>query len=411
MLGVAVAACGGQVAASNSGDAGASGGSGAGGGTTSTGGSGGSPIGPPPAGACNLSLVASGQLPQQGQRTVESVAVARSAKSFTVAYVERSASTRDATLVNLADGGQLGNVVRNDLPSCANAATSHGAAITFDYSGTAGLAAFAAGDCTGSGAGALFVGLGPGGTPSQPKQTNTPDFSSMRLGPHALASIGPNRFAFVYNPGSASSTGAQLATLTGDQFDGGAVSLFGAEAADSAAISTTDTVRGILGHLTSGSETLTIGFPGSDAGADFRLSLGGQAWGAVAAIGTRVGVVFPSPGGLDYKLFPYDPKPIALSSGGFEGPAFALGDLAALGNRLIAVGASGTELDAYRVDNATGATPTHDMQALNKFSGNVGTTPLPAVQNLAIAAARGKVAIVYAGKGTPGYWALLSCAN
>ena len=222
-------------------------------------------------------------------------------------------------------------------------------------------------------------------------------------------SIGSNRFAFVYTPGSATSTGAQLATLTGDQFDGGAVSLFGAEATDSAAISTTDTVRGMLGHLTSGQEKLTIGQPDADAGGDMQYDLAAEPWGAVAAIGSHVATLLPLAQGLAFGLYDSSSSKV-MSSGTFKGPTFSSGDIAALGNRLIAVGANDIGLSAYRIDGALD-TPTHSEQALQHFTGNVGGQPLPVVQSLAIAAARSTVAVVYAGKGTPGYWALLSCAN
>jgi hypothetical protein len=253
----------------------------------------------------------------------------------------------------------------------------------------------------------MFFRLSAGGSPASPKTARNPDASAITVGPHALAPLGVDRYAFAYPMTTSLASGAQLATLTGDQFDGTVTALFGALDADNAAIATSGSVRGILGHLTTGSELLEIGAPDADAGAGTQKQLGVQPWGAVAALGSRVAVVLPSAIGMQYRLFA-DSSKAAVASGTFKGTIFSLGDIAALGSRLIAAGVNGNSLTLYRMDNATG-TPATNLEAVQKFSGQIGAEPLLDLEHLAIAAAGSTVAVVFAGKGTRGGWALFSC--
>jgi len=405
-LALVVAGCGGKTERSSGGGGTggtSSGGAGADSGPTDSGGT-------APTVACNLSLIASGALPQKGQRQVDSLAIAASADSFSIAYFEKNPMdgvSQDTALVNLPDNGQLGSVVRNEMPGCVGPAVSRGSAVTFDTTGSAGLAAFAVTNCSGSGAGAMFFALSADGSPKSPKTASANAFSRMEFGSHALAPIGVDRFAFAYRVATNAAPNAQLATLTGDQFDGDVSVLFGALDAHDVAISTSVSVRGLIGHLTSGMELLQIGASDTDAGADIQKQLGIQPWGAVAAIGSRVAVMLPSAIGLQYQLFVGSSKS-AFAMGTFKGAIYSLGDLAALGDRLIAVGANGKSLALYRLNNATG-TPATIVTSVQKFSGKIGTEPLPDIEQVAIAAARSTVAVVFAGKGSPGGWALFSC--
>lgn len=394
-----VAGCGGKVhtTAAQDGTGGTAGNGSGGSGGTDTGGTGGTGGGT--SAPCDLSLIASGALPQRGQRTVESVAVAASSKSYTVAYVEQSPAdntSRNTTILKLRDAGQLDGVERNDMPVCP-AGTSLGAAAAFGTTGSPGLAAFAAQGCQGSGSGAMFFHLTDSAGPGSPKLALTPAFSALSLGPHALAPLDTDRFAFVYLPTTKPAGGAQMATLTGTAFDGNAVELFGAQPADAAAVATSSSVQAILGHLGSGAEVLQIGAPDADAGAPM-VTLGAQPWGAVTTIGNRVAVLLPTATGLEYRLFDSNQQVHKQALSDTPTPH---GDITVLGDRLIAVGAGAGAMTLYRVDHAN-ATP----GAAVKVPVN-----LPALSpgQIAIAAARNTVAVVYTGKGSRGHWALFSC--
>lgn len=395
-----VAGCGGKVqTTSGSGGTGgnASGGS-AGSAGSGTGGTGGGAPAP-----CDLSLIASGALPRKGKRIVESVAVAASSKAFTVAYVEQDPTDitlRNASLVDLGDNGQFGGVTRNDIPGCAGSTGSRGAAVTFGATGESGLAAFAVRNCGSSGAGSMFFSLSANSNPGAPKVAASNTFSALSFGSHALAGIAADRYAFVYLPTTVPAGGAQLATLTGDAFDGGAVDLFGAQPADAVAVSTSSSVGAVLGHLASGKEVLRIAAAGADAGAGSNHQLGTAPWGAVTALGSRVAVLLPTPGGLEYRLFNSSQQ---VQQHVLSGTPTPHGDITALGNRLIAVGAGAGAVSLYRIDNATG-TPSPGVKVPTSLQ-------VSSVREVAIAAARSTVAVVYTGNNTPGHWALFSCKN
>lgn len=394
-----VAGCGGRVAVQNSNEG--TGGSG-------TGGAGGGGTGGVPPEVCDLSLITAGTLPRRGHRNVESAAIAASANSYTIAYVETDPASgqRNSTLVNLTDSGQIGGVKRNDLPGCASAVLSHGSAVTFSTTGSHGLAAFALRNCGSTGAGSMFISLSANGSPSSPTLAINNTFSALSFGPHALAGIGDNRYAFVYLPTSVPAGGAQLATLTGHAFDGAAVELFSAQAANAVGVSTSSGTRAVLGHLASGKEVLQTGAPEVDAGTGNELQLGTQPWGAMTTIGTRVAVVLPTADGVRYRLFESGQQ---VHQGALQGSATpAMADVAARGDHLIVVGAHNRSLDFYRVDNAT-TNPTGVQ--VGEFANGLGTMTLPPIKSLAIAAARGTVAVVMAGNGTAGHWALFSCKN
>lgn len=416
-MGVAAAAiaalaagCGGRIGTSGDSGGGAGGGNGGSGGAGLGGGSG---TGGGTQAPCDLSLIASGALPQRGQRTVQSVSVAASSKSYTIAYVEqdpKDSTSRNATLVDLTDSGQLDSGARNDLPGCVGPQMSLGSSVTFDTNGSVGLAAFAVSGCSGSGAGAMFIHLTAGAGPASPKLATSPEFTALFLDPHALAPLDADRFAFAYvpfPPNSPTIGGAELATLTGDAFDGGVVELFNAQPADTVAVSTSSSVRAFLSRLISGREVLQIGAPNTDAGAGSTHQLGMKTWGALTTIGNRVAVLLPTAAGLEYRLFDSNQQ---VQQGALEGPACAMADIAPLGNRLIVVGAHDKSLDFYRIDSIKGKLAT-SVQELAELSGALGTVPLPPIKSLAIAAARSTVAVVTTGSGTRGHWALLSCKN
>lgn len=378
------------------------------GGAATGGVSAGGTAGSAPVATCDLSLVASGRLPHASQ--VDSVAIAASAKGFTIAYVDVASGIHGNTVVDLSDGGQPSNAFQVTVPGCPG--TSRGAAVSYGTTGSSGLAAFAAGNCSGAGAGAMFFPLSAGARAGSPTTARNSGNSAIVIGPHALAPLGPDRYAFAYQMTTSQGSGAQLATLTGDQFDGAVTDLFSAEPADSVAISASDRARGILGHLTSGSELLDVGASDPDAGAYVHIQkkLGSQPWAAIAAFGLRVAVVFPSSVGLQYRLIE-DSSRGTVGSGYFKGADFSHGDVAVLGNHLVAVGSSSDHVTLYQLDNVQ-ATPTGlPQEPVQMFTSMIGTEFLPPVQHLALAAARNRVALVYAGKNTAGYWALFSCVQ
>ncbi len=391
-----VSGCGGRVAVQNTNEGtGGSGGGGAGGGA-GTGGTAGGTQGP-----CDLSLIASGALPRRSQRNTESVAVAASSKSYTIAYAERDPTdntSRNTAIVKLDDTGQLGIVEHNEMLHCPTG-PSAGAAAIFGTTGSPGLAAFAAGSCSGGGAGAMFFHLTANAGPGSPNLALNPDFSSLSLGPHALAPLGTNRFAFVYVPITKPAGGAQLATLTGTAFDGNPVELFGAEPLDAAAVTTSSSVQAILGHLSSGKEMLQLGAPDADGGGSPHL-LGTQPWGAVTTIGGRVAVLLPTATGLEYRLFNFNQQVDKHALSDVPTPD---GDITSLGNRLIAVGAGAGAISLYRIDNANG-TPGAGVKVPTHL-------PASSVGQIAIAAARSTVAVVYTDNSARGQWALFSCKN
>lgn len=392
-----VAGCGGKVQ-TTSGSGGTAGNGSGGSAGSATGGTGGGAPAP-----CDLSLIESGALPRKGKRIVDSVAVAASSNAFTVAYVEQDptdVTLRNATLVELRDNGQFGGMTRNNIPSCAGSTGSRGAAVTFSTTGSHGLAAFAVRNCGGSGAGSMFFSLSANGSPGAPTVATSNTFSALSFGSHALAGIAADRYAFVYLPTMVPASGAQLATLTGQAFDSNAVELFGAHPADAVAVSTSSSVRAVLGHLASGMEVLRTAGPDADAGAGENHQLGKAPWGAVTTLGSRVAVLLPTPGGLEYRLFNSSQQ---VQQHVLSSTPTPHGDITALGTRLIAVGAGAGTVSLYRIDNATGA----------PIPGVKVTTSLLAssVSQIAIAAARSTVAVVFTGNNTPGHWALFSCKN
>lgn len=402
------AGCGGQVenAAAGGRSAGADAGAGGTGGDAPclgcVGGTGG--YAEPP---CNLAVVAAGELPPQGQRKVDSVSIAASAKSFVIAYVEKdpaNAGIRNFAVVRLDDSGQLGSVMRDDLPACTHVPQSNGSAVTFDPAGSAGLAAFAVTDC-GKGAGVVFIPLSADGGLGTPNIALNPTFSALTFGSHALAGVGANRFAFVYlAPGPPPS--AQLAFLSGDQFDGNAFDLFGAAAADSVAVTTSSSVRGILGHLDSGEDALQMGPPTGNAQNEPPYAFATKPWSTVAAIKDRVAVAFPAAVGMEYRLFLVG-QPIHSGTLAF-GASLVSGDIVALRDRLVAVGASATGLYYFHIEDATG-TPSTGQEFASGSGGAVGGQTLTNISSVAIAAARNSVAVVYRQTGAPSGWVLLSC--
>jgi hypothetical protein len=398
-------ACGGRVQSAISGGAGGTGAgtggafAGAGGGCASDCGDQGVG-GPSGGGACNLALIASGA-PRQGpdESASQWVSVAALPSSFVVAAEKRSGASGDTWLYSFTDAGKV-STEDGISTRCMNG----GATVAYDPESSSGMAAFAQDACAGEDAGVVVFPFHSALISGAPMALSDTGFTSLSLSSHALSPVAQNQFAFVFTatPGHE----AKLGWLQDAHFVAGSTleEPFNGTPADSVSVTSSDSILGVLAHLSAGGEWLQIGAPSEGAGGTVR-SLGQAPWGAAAANGNRVATVMPAASGLDYQIFSEAGQ---IGTGHFGGPAFATGDVVALGNRWIVVGVDTKgRVMLYRIDDASGA-PIH-TGLVREFDTLIqGGAPA----DVALAAARDRVELVYsAPTGATGGWAQFECRN
>lgn len=399
---------------------------------------------------CDLTVVASGPLPDPivSLGKVTGPAVVATPSGFVLAYREQNIATKAGTarLLLLTPDGVLGAAHDVSVGSCS---VDQPDAVGLAFNGSKGVLAAALPDCQQGGAGAQFVTFDASGKPGGGTAPRNPAFADLLIGQsHGLSSVGTaGEFEFVYRaafPGDGGLTPyqAQVARLAGPTFKGGLIPTvaFGGKTTDFAVVASTGTVRGTLGHLPDdGITVLELGTPATDftppAGI---LQLPPAAWGAVTAFSDRVAVIVPG-------AVSAGPAPDAgeggteagASEGGTSvGTGFTLqigdataadrgklvlgsdytftgGDVALAGDDLIVIGAIPGRFLAFRVAGARSALPTVAPTG-REYD---GTQPLTGVDGhrFAIAAGSGRIAVVWLAKhdlgssGTGG-WALLQCA-
>ena len=137
-------------------------------------------------------------------------------------------------------------------------------------------------------------------------------------------------------------------------------------------------------------------------------------WGGVAFT-ALAGVWLRGQDDLAYKAI--DLAGTDLGQGQMSGPAFRSGDLAVLGDHLLAVGSQAGSLTMFRVGGALGAALDSAPAATVTLDSASGVTSLAGFDgdHVAMAAARQRVALVWLTKTTltagdpTGGWAVLQC--
>lgn len=391
-------------------------------------------------GDCDLSVVASGPLPEtpSPDAQVSGPAIAATDGGFVLAYRQFDPSTGKLQVVAipLPDGGPLGKAAAMGLASCSSMpAPTDGLGLAF--SGAEGQVVSALQNCpsddggAGAGAGAAFVRIAPTGAMQAPNSLRNPAFTELRLAQgHSLSARPDTGFDLAFRAVNSGTAIVQLGKLENNGFSGSPVSVF-SDPADYGMVATTDKLQAVLGRVSArGADVLlvtdTSGAPPMDAGSDAgdagaagpaEFLLPDSPWGALAAAGGRVAAVVPG-SGAGLTLLVADASGAELGKSTITGGVFTSGDVAFAHDRLIVATAASSRLTFYRIDgaatlpavSATGATQVQFKDTLGKaslsdFDGN----------RVAIATARGRVAVVWLStlaltEGVPtGGWALLSC--
>ncbi len=371
-------------------------------------------------GACDLSVVASGDLPMAvtEDANLSGPAVVATPSGFVIGFREQNPTTTTLQLVlqGVTDAGSAGSPSKIPLSACAETPKDVGLAIAFGDGG--GVLAASLPDCTGGGAGAAFVTFDASGASTGNNSVANSQFSELTLARnHSAAPISgsANDFEFVYRVLTGSGVVVQSATLEGAGFKGGVntANLFMAAPAGFAEVARTDMVRGLLGQIPDrAAVVLQVAAP--DATALQEIELPDATWGALTAWDDRVAAMVPGATGIAYQLT--DATGADLGKGTAGSGSVRGGDLAQLGDRLLFLTGGSEKLT---IIPHTGANATLTAETPVVFNGAVGTTSLTGFEGdlVSMAAARGQVAVAWvtrsklsAGEPTGG-WAILSCKD
>ncbi len=324
------------------------------------------------AGNCDLSVFASGSLPplssgDAGGAQFTGPTVAASTAGFVVGYRTQESGALYAHAAQLTTSGTMNPPSTIPLKDCPNKSPADGVGLAF--SGGNGLMALSLPDCDGNGAGAYFMAVDPNGQLSALKLAQSPgQFLDLTLArTHALSGTdAPNVYDFTYRATPPSNNiQIQLAQLQGNSFFGSITSLFGAEAALFGMVASTSQIQALLGQVPSKAALeFDVGGPGAAAG---KGGDGGSAhpfllplsdWGALTAWDDRAAAIAPgAASGLT--LQGADATGTDLGQVVLQGDQFSSGDIVALRDHLIVVGAEAQQLTVYRIDGAKG-TPAPD---------------------------------------------------
>lgn len=253
-------------------------------------------------GGCDLSLVASGELPAplvEVERT-SGPTVAATTSGFVLAYREQNAGTGQARarVAALSPEGVLGDPSDVELPGCAGALSADSPSLAF--SGDSGLLVAATPRCDAGGAGVVFVQLDAAGRPGSRGGAANPYFNQLSASRLSVAPAGAGKWEFVFrvlDESAATDPDAarvESVGVAGVDFDGGTSVLLDGASADWAMIARTTSVRAVLGKLRSpGALVLELG---ATAAAAQEVWFADAPWASLAAWSGRAAVLSPSGG-------------------------------------------------------------------------------------------------------------------
>ncbi len=434
-------ACGGSVrgGTGNTGGSGArdAGGASNGGGASAAGGSAGvgaaGGSGATSSSGCNLSLIASGELPPlpgaAGSVELSGPTVAASSAGFVIGYRSQIAGQFAAHAALLSKSGTLNPPSTLMLDTCPSKSPADGVGLAF--SGDSGLMTLALPDCDGQGAGAYFMAVAANAQLSALKLARSAgQFQDLTLAStHSLSETGaPNQYDFVYRATFPSGPPQlQLAPLVGTNFGGAVSSLFNSEAATFGMVASTAQIQALLGQVPNKAAVeLDVAGPGAaagngEAGAPHTFLLPQSDWGAVTAWNDRAAAITPGAGsGLTLQAATSTGQNLGLVT--LQGDQFSSGDIVALRDHLIVVGAEAQQFTLFRVDGALGTPSSGALVVGPHHTLSVTQLSLPDSggtfdgHQVSIAAADNEVAVVWRSKlnpdpAAPGGWALLKCAQ
>ncbi|MEZ4371139.1 MAG: hypothetical protein R3B07_09950 [Polyangiaceae bacterium] len=370
-------------------------------------------------GGCDLTVVASGELPAAvaEDANLSGPAIVATPSGFVIGFREQNPATTALQLVlqGVTDSGSPASPSKIALSACAETPKDPGLGIAFGDGG--GVLTASLPDCTGAGAGAVFATFDAGGAATGNNSVSNPAFSELTLARnHSAAPVvgSANDFEFVYRVLTTSGVVVQSATLEGAGFKGGVntSNLFMAAPAGFAEVTRTDMVRGVLGQIPDRAAVLLQ--VGATDAMPAELELPDATWGAITSWDDRVLAMVPEATGIHYQLT--DASGADLGQGSAGSGSVRGGDVAQLGDRVFFLTGASEKLTVIPY---TGANATLDAGTPVVFSGTVGSTALTGFEGdlVSMAAARGQVAVAWitrsklsAGEPTGG-WAVLSCSE
>lgn len=415
-------------------------------------------------GQCDLSLVASGNLPDVSVNAPQLTgpAVAATASGFVIGY--RAQGTLDNTVqavsALLSDDGHLTTPSTQSLTGCQSTLSqaTGGVGLAFPFQGGDGFMLLSLQDCagTGSGAGTFFVPVQPSGTlGTAVSRTGFPEVHLARVHSFAAAPT-PGDYTAVFHVvtgGNLSQTRkASLQGTVPKPGTGTDVILPGDPHSDFAEVATTTQVQGLLvddvdqnkvyllvtpqgagtdaGASDSGSPTPEAGTPeagtpeagipeagtpeaaspeSSTSNTDASVSSGGyvmpfSSWGAITAWGNRVAAIVPGQNVPSTALTLEAATSSAPVGQATISGQFLGGDITAQGDHLIVVGSYANQLTLYRLDGAQAGPLSTTPAATVPFTGTIDKTSLTGFDgsHVAIAAGSNRVAVVWLSALQPG---------
>ncbi len=338
---------------------------------------------------CDLSVIASGGLPplsvgDAGSAQVSGPAVAASAQGFVIGYRSQVGGQLYAHAALLSTSGTINPPSTLSLAACPGKSPADGVGLAF--SGTGGLMALALPDCDGQGAGAYFMMVDASGKLSNLKLARSQNqFADLTLArTHSLSGSGAaDRYDFVYRatfPPPNNNIQMQLAPLQSNSFGGNVSSLFAGEATLFGMVASTSQIQSLLGQVPSKAAVeLDVAGPGSasttDGGGAHSFLMPLSDWGALTAWTDRAAAIAPGAGsGLTVQAATAAGDDLGQLK--LQGDQFSSGDVVALRDHLIVVGAEAQQLTLYRIDGAEGtASPVADAGATTEGGTPEGGTP------------------------------------
>lgn len=381
-------------------------------------------------GACSLVVEAAGKLPSPPAPTARLTgpAIAATDNGFVLGYRDQDGATLRVLVMYLNDAGTLSQPAVFDLGGCASKEPTDGVGIA--YEGGYGLFATSLPDC-GAGAGAMFVPFDAQGVVTNATGPRNATFLELTMAPQG--GVAPaatnNEFELLYR---VSTNGApnpviERVVMQGPGFKNiPIVHPFGEDDRPFGMVATSPKVRAFLVAEPSGSDgsapgtKVLVGDRMSDTisiKGEFDLPL--AAWATMTAWNNHVAAAVPASTGLTLSVADLSGSTVAVSATGLVGTGSTQGGaLATLRNHLfLAQGYSGG-IKIYRLPGAETKVSITPADAV-ELPAAVGPVNLGAFsgQQIAMAAARNKVAVVWLNKpklamgDLTGGWALLRCAE
>lgn len=364
---------------------------------------------------CDLTVLADGVLPST-DASVTGPGIVATPTGFVIGYREYASDGGiSATLVPLSDAGDLGTPSTVEVDSCAGQTLTDGVGMAFQ--GSAGLFAASLPDC-GGGAGAAFVPFESDGTIGSWSAPHNPAFSGLTLArTHSVAPARlENEWEFVYRAVTAGAGGLERGIILINAFKNTPIEyLFGSVDAQFGQVATGSTARGFLGGGIPGEAGTSTSLGLSAIGTtDAALPLIGEvplpsaSWSAITAWGAKVAAGVPDASGFTWSAVSVSSSSVTplVDQATLGSGSVSSGDMVVHGDSLlVALGKSGT-ITAYRLTGATGS-----LSETPEVTSEVTATGFSGTQ-MAIAAARSRLAIAWLGSGTStGGYALLQCSE